>query len=71
VTAVWPIQFAQSLPTVPVPLLPEDPDAALDLQRAFTDTYDLLGYDLLIDYQNAPDVPLSEKPSEKVVISLW
>lgn len=57
---VWPIALAASLPTVPVPLLPGDPDVLLDLQAAFTATYDLLSYDLLIDYTQPPTVPFSE-----------
>jgi len=71
VTAVWPIQLAQPLPTVPIPLLPEDPDVALDLQNAFTATYDLAGYDLLIDYQQPPDVPLSEAEQTWVAEHIW
>ncbi len=31
----------------------------LDLQAAFTATYDLLGYDLIVDYTQPPDVPLA------------
>lgn len=46
ITLVWPITLQQPLPTVPIPLLPGDADVLLDLQAAFTATYDLLGYDL-------------------------
>lgn len=56
----------QPLPTVPIPLLPGDPDVLLDLQAAFTAVYDLLGYDLLIDYANPPDVPLTKQEKELV-----
>lgn len=56
---VWPIALANPLPTVPVPLLAGDADVLLDLQAAFTAAYDLLGYDLIIDYTQPPDVPLS------------
>ncbi|MEZ4869872.1 MAG: DUF4058 family protein [Caldilineaceae bacterium] len=56
---VWPISLAQPLPTMPIPLLPGDDDVLLDLQAAFTATYDLLGYELLVDYGSAPDVPLT------------
>ncbi|MCI0395425.1 MAG: DUF4058 family protein [Chloroflexi bacterium] len=52
---VWPIQLDQPLPAVPVPLLPPDPDTVLDLQAAFTAAYDLMGYDLMIDYDQAPE----------------
>jgi hypothetical protein len=40
--------------------LPDDPDVYLDLQAAFTAAYDLTGYDLIVDYTQPPDVPLTE-----------
>jgi hypothetical protein len=55
---VWPIQFGDRLPVVPVPLLRDDADVALDLQQALTNVYDLLGYDLAIDYSSPPEFPL-------------
>lgn len=58
ITEVWPIQLSEPLPVVPVPLLPGDPDVPLDLQQALTTLYDLLGYDLAVDYTRPPEVPL-------------
>ncbi len=58
IVEVWPIALDQSLPTAPVPLLNGNPDVLLDLQLAFNSIYDLLGYDLLIDYARPPDTPL-------------
>jgi Protein of unknown function (DUF4058) len=58
---VWPISLANPLPIIPVPLLAGDADVLLDLQAAFTAAYDLLGYDLIVDYTQAPDVPLSDR----------
>jgi hypothetical protein len=55
---VWPIALNEPLPVVPVPLLPGDADVSLDLQQALTTIYNLLGYDLAIDYTNPPEVPL-------------
>ena len=49
----------QSLPTISVPLLPGDAPVTLDLQQIFTLTYDLLGYELMIDYTQPPEIPLS------------
>ena len=56
-TDMWPIALNQPLPVVPVPLLPDDADVPLDLQQTFTETYDLLGYDLAIDYSQSPEIP--------------
>ncbi len=55
---VWPITFQDRLPSVAVPLLPGDADAALDLQQALTTIYDLIRYDLAIDYTRPADVLL-------------
>jgi hypothetical protein len=58
ITEVWPIPPDAPLPVVPIPLLPGDPDVPLDLQLALTTLYDLLGYDLAVDYTRPPEVPL-------------
>jgi len=58
ISDVWPIDLDDPLPTVPVPLLSGDEDVLLDLQQAFTATYELHGYDLLIDYSQPPEVAL-------------
>lgn len=57
-TDVWPIGLDHPLPAVPVPLLEGDADVQLDLQLAVTTVYEVCRYDLLIDYQRAPEVPL-------------
>ena len=57
-TEIWPIAFSEPLPVVPVPLLAGDADVPLDLQKTFTASYDLLGYDLAIDYSQPPAMPL-------------
>jgi hypothetical protein len=54
---VWPIPLEAPLPEVAVPLLTGDPDTSLDLQRALTTIYDILGYDELIDYRQPPPGP--------------
>jgi len=58
-TDVWPVALREPLPAVPVPLLAGDIDVVLDLQAAFTAAYDLPGYDLIVDYSQPPDVPLT------------
>jgi hypothetical protein len=64
VIEVWPVALSQRLPAVPVPLLAGDPDVLLDLQQALTNIYDLLGYDLAIDYRKPPEVPFSPEEAE-------
>jgi hypothetical protein len=59
VTDIWPIGLRDRLPVVPVPLLPGDPDVPLDLQTAFDTIYDSFRFDLLLDYDAGPRVPLS------------
>ncbi len=61
---VWPVRLDQPLPTAPVPLRAPDPDVPLDLQLAFTTIYDLLGYDLAVDYSRPPEVPLPPEWAE-------
>lgn len=56
---VWPIHLDQTLPSVNVPLLPGDADVKLDLQQALNTTYDIIGYDELIDYSEPPPGTMS------------
>lgn len=48
------------LPRCRIPLRSPDPDVVLDLPAVFTRCYEVGGYDLLIDYTQLPDTPLSE-----------
>lgn len=59
---VFLIALGDPLPVVPVPLLPGDPDVPLDLQVALRNIYDLLGYDLALDYSQRPEIAL--RPEE-------
>jgi len=54
---VWPIQFAEPLPVVPVPLLEPDPDVPLDLGGAVQAVYERGGYASQIDYRRPPPAP--------------
>jgi Protein of unknown function (DUF4058) len=58
ITEIWPISLTEPLPVVPVPLLPGDKDEVLDLQQTFATTYDLVGYDLALDYTQPPEILL-------------
>ncbi len=55
--SVWPIQLADKLPVLPVPLLEPDPDLPLDLGAAVATVYQRGAYDREIDYQQAPPPP--------------
>ncbi len=64
-TNVWAIQMQDSLPTIPIPLLPPDPDVPLNLSSAFHTVYEEADYDLTIDYTRQPPPPtLSELDAE-------
>jgi hypothetical protein len=56
-TEVWTLPLRQPLPTVPVPLLPPDPDVPLDMQAAVQACFDLVGYERLLDYTGPPPPP--------------
>jgi len=55
---VWPIQLADELPVLPVPLLEPDPDVPLDLGAAVASVYERGAYGAQIDYRQPPPSPL-------------
>jgi hypothetical protein len=59
--SVWPIKLRQSLPVLPVPLLPPDPDVPLDLGAALRTAYERARYDLRINYNASPVPPLKHE----------
>ena len=61
---VWPIRLSERLPTVAVPVLPEHPDAPLDLQSLVDSAYDRGGYDYDLDYSQLPVPPLKGEWAE-------
>lgn len=60
-------KLTMCLPVTPVPLLPDAPDSALDLQLALDTAYDTFGYDLTLDYTRPPEIPLVETDAAWVV----
>jgi hypothetical protein len=54
---VWPIQLADTLPPLPVPLLEPDPDAPLDLQAAVASVYERSAFERAINYRDQPPPP--------------
>ena len=62
---VYPIKLESKLPVIAVPLLPGDPDVALDLQAVFDRAYDEGPYDRAVRYDMATVEPaLSPKQVE-------
>lgn len=63
-TEVWPLQLADPLPTLPVPLREPDGEVSLDLAIALQSIYDEAAYDLSLNYSTTPPPPpLSETES--------
>jgi hypothetical protein len=54
---VWPIQLADRLPAVPVPLLAPDPDVALDLGALIASVYARGAFGRVLDYSEPPPPP--------------
>ncbi|MCL4265412.1 MAG: DUF4058 family protein [Anaerolineae bacterium] len=54
---LWPLHLSDTLPDVPVPLHPPDPDVRLELGPILQTIYDEAGYDLSIDYHQPPPPP--------------
>ena len=60
--SVWPIPLSGRLPTIPVPLAADDPDAVLNLSEVVASVYERGGYDAQIDYRQPVPLPaLSEE----------
>ena len=57
ITETWPVGLNEALPTIPIPLLPEDADVPLDLQRALASVYETFRYDRTLDYTRPPAAP--------------
>jgi hypothetical protein len=63
-TKVWPMKLTERLKTIGIPLKAGEPDAPLDLQAALNTVYDRAGYDLVIDYTQPPDPPLTPEQAK-------
>lgn len=62
---IWALNVRDRLPVLPVPLLPPDPDARLDLQEALDAVYDRSLYRLSVNYEETPPPPaFSEEERE-------
>jgi hypothetical protein len=70
---VYPWSLRQALPSIPIPLEPEDPDVVLDLQATFTAVYDRACMDYSLDYEGEVEPPLSEADAQwaKSLLANW
>lgn len=59
-TEMWAIQLDEPLPTLPVPLLPDDADVPLPLDALLQQTYRRLRLDAEINYHEPPLDPLTD-----------
>jgi Protein of unknown function (DUF4058) len=64
---LWPIQLANTLPNIPLPLLEPDEDVPLDLSAAVAAVYDEAAYDLSLDYNQSPPPPTLSTPDQEWV----
>jgi hypothetical protein len=58
---VYPWTLEVPMPTISIPLLPEDDYVPLNLQQVFETVYDRAAYDLSLDYGSDLTPPLSSK----------
>src|SRR5918911_1666924 len=56
---IYAFGLRDPLPVFPVPLLPEDEEPLVDLQRLVHTLYDRASYDLRLDYRQDPVPPLT------------
>jgi hypothetical protein len=57
ISAIWPVAINQMLPVIPIPLLPPDQDAPLDLGKIFRSVYARAAYARRIDYSQPVPPP--------------
>jgi uncharacterized protein DUF4058 len=59
---VYLFTIRDPIPDIPVPLQPGDAEPLVALNRLVHDVYDRAGYDLTLDYQQAPPPPQIRAP---------
>jgi len=60
----WPVGLLEPLPTIPIPLLPDDDDIFLDLQQLLHSVYDDSGYTRRLHYRDSvppPEITAAQK----------
>jgi hypothetical protein len=66
ISEIWPAALNEPLPTLPVPLLPPDPDVPLNLNEAVKNVYTRAAYARRIDYRQ----PIPE-PALRLPMRAW
>ena len=54
---IWTIGLDEPVPTIPIPLLPSDPDVPLDLNSAIQEVYQSSSYQYRLDYSSPVPSP--------------
>jgi hypothetical protein len=57
---IWTFSVREPLPTIPIPLVEDQAEPMLDLQRCFDQAYERGRYETEIDYRQPPALPLPE-----------
>jgi hypothetical protein len=55
---LYPFNYRDPIPPVPIPLLPGEPEPSVDLNAIFHDLVKRARYDIIIDYEKPPIPPL-------------
>jgi hypothetical protein len=58
---LYGFSYKVEIPQIPIPLLPQDAEPSLDLNRVLHMLYDKAGYDLAIDYTQPPEPRLRKQ----------
>lgn len=69
-TDIWAFGIRDSLPVIPVPLLPSSEDAVLDLGMALKAIYERSRYDLSIQYEKTPPAPVFPEYDQQWILAL-
>lgn len=69
-TEIWTVDMRSVLPTVPIPLMENDGDVSLDLQKALDEVYEDAAYELSIDYSKQPPPPKLSKENRAWIKTL-
>lgn len=67
--SVYTFTIREPIPAFPLPLQEGDTEPTINIQGLLNDIYDQSGYDLVIDYRDAPTPPLA--PADSAWLTNW